>query len=157
MQQLEQESVLLQGRLRAQFSPHLSIVVAWHTKTLSTAMNLLIEQDEANGWRPASVARGGGVPSGATRLDSARALILECRSQAEASLPVLCQSVDSVSSFADVICGIFKVLPRHMHVTYMYLFHAQAQCRRAFQQPERCTQGTRTGELAYQENTVFSS
>ena len=99
----------MQGRLRALFSPHLSIVVAWHTKTLSTAMNLLIEQDEANAWRPASVARGGGLPSGATRLDSARALILECRSQAEASLPVLCQSIDSVASFAEAICGTFKV------------------------------------------------
>jgi hypothetical protein len=101
----------VQGRLRALFSPHLSILVAWHTKTLSTAMSLLIEQDEANHWRPASVARSGGVPSGATRLDSARALILECRSQAEASLPVLCQSVDSVASFADVICGVFQVRP----------------------------------------------
>ena len=70
---------------------------------------MLIEQDEGNGWRPASVARGGGLPSGATRLDSARALVLECRSQAEASLPVLCQSVDSVASFAEVICSIFKV------------------------------------------------
>lgn len=115
--------MMLQGRLRALFSPHLAIVVAWHTKTLSTAMNLLIEQDESNGWRPASVARAGGVSSGATRLDSARALILECRSQAEASLPVLCQNVDSVVSFADVICNLFKV--RHFFpymLVFLYLF-----------------------------------
>lgn len=108
------------------FSPHLSIVIAWHTKTLSTAMNLLIEQDEANGWRPASVARGGGLASGATRLDSARALILECRSQAEASLPVLCQSVDSVASFAEVICNILQVHHTNTSCAPLQLFATSA-------------------------------
>lgn len=101
----------VQGRLRRVFSSHLSIVVEWHTKVLREAMAALLERDEASGWRPAAArgAGGGDRGGGAGRLDSARALILESRSQADNSLPVLRQSSTSVAAFSEAITGVLTV------------------------------------------------
>jgi len=101
----------VQGRLRRVFSENLSIVVEWHAKVLREAQAALLERDEAAGWRPAAARGVGGVDpgGGAGRLDSARALILECRSQSDNSLPVLRQSSASVTAFADAISGVLTV------------------------------------------------
>lgn len=101
----------MQGRLRRVFSDHLSVVVEWHAKVLREAKAALLDRDEAAGWRPASARGGGGGDpgGGAGRLDSARALILESRSQADNSLPVLRQSSTSVAAFSDAISSVLTV------------------------------------------------
>jgi hypothetical protein len=91
----------LQGRLRRIFSPHLHLVTEWHMATLRQAMSLLVQQDSAAGWVPAS-ERG-------TTFPSARGLLLECRKQTELALTVLAQSPDCVTAFMSALADILKV------------------------------------------------
>lgn len=129
----------VQGRLRRIFSDHLGVVVEWHAKVLREAKTALLDRDEAAGWRPASARGGGGSDpgGGAGRLDSARALILESRSQAENSLPVLRQSSTSVAAFSEAISSVLTVRPPRPYACAVQciLVHQQCLCRCGWAMP----------------------
>jgi hypothetical protein len=97
-----------QGRLRRVFSDHLHIVIEWHAVELGKAMTILLEQDEAAGWRPTAETEEGGQ-SGAARLSSARGLMLECRRQVDNATTVLSQSESCIGAFGAALTGVFKV------------------------------------------------
>jgi hypothetical protein len=90
-------------RLRGVFDEHLGVTIDWHTAVLDRAMQLLVEQDAANGW-----AAAGGKPG---RLDSARGLMLECRKQADNALTVLAQSGPCVRSFMEGMASVLQARP----------------------------------------------
>ena len=104
---------IVQGRLRAAFADHLGIVTAYHGDALAKAMGLLLQGDADNGWRAA-----GGGPG---RLASARAVMLECRKQADNALTVVAGDAAAVQSFEATIAEALVVrAPAHASLPVLY-------------------------------------
>jgi hypothetical protein len=83
--------------------------------TLRQGMSLLLQQDANRGWVPSR--------DGATRLESSRGLLLECRKQAENALTVLAQSPDCVAAFMAALTEVLKVRSCCFHSLLVALLH----------------------------------